>query len=354
MALHGNEERGTAAVNVRDLGEFGLIERLAAIVNNTSAAVLVGIGDDAAVVAAPAAPLVLTCDAVVEGVHFEREWSEPEAIGWRALTASVSDVAAMGARPQHVLLTLAVPQETDVSWLEGVYRGIRTACDAYGVTVVGGDVVSTPGPVLLSVTVTGVQCGAQPLLRSAARAGDVVFVTGDLGGCGAFVHRRTARPAVVLAPEDESVLYDRYAHPVAQVRAMVALAEAGDIACADDISDGLASELHEIARASGVHVVVDAVRIPTSPALRHYAKQVSLSALDFALTGGEDYQIVGTVSPAKAGFLLARLEAVGVRATLIGRVFEGDAGVTLTYADGAQRPLHRRGYDHFDSEAHAT
>ncbi|MCY0870216.1 MAG: thiamine-phosphate kinase [Firmicutes bacterium] len=328
-----------------------MIDRLAAIVRVERASVLVGIGDDAAVVSAPGAPLVLTCDAVVEGVHFERAWSEPEAIGWRAVTASVSDVAAMGARPQHVLLTLAVSRNTEVDWLERVYRGIRAACDAYDVAVVGGDVVSTAGPMLLGVTVTGEQCGAHPLLRSTARPGDAVFVTGDLGGCGAFVHRRSTRPAVVLAPEDEQALYDRYAHPVAQVQAMIALTEAGWVACANDISDGLGSELHEIADASGVHVVIEAARIPTPPALRHYAKQVGISALDFALAGGEDYQIVGTVGRDQAGLLLARLEAIGVRATLVGQVFEGDPGVTMTLLDGKQRALERRGYDHFERGA---
>ncbi len=332
-------------MRVREIGEFGLIDRLRAAVARGDSTVLVGIGDDAAVVRLDGTP-VLTADALVEGVHFRADMIDARSVGYKSLAASVSDVVAMGAAPRHALVTLAVPADETVERLVEMYEGMAEACERFDMTVVGGDIVGTAGPLILSVTVTGELAGPRPLLRSGAQPTDLLFVTGDLGGAGAYVHMMNERPDAVLAEEDAALLRARHQRPWPPLLAGAALARAGVCACANDVSDGLSSELHEIAEASGVRLVVDEERIPTLPALRHYARAVGIRAVDFALTGGEDYQLVGAVSRKDSGRLLTLMEEIGVRVTFIGRAEDGEPGVELRSARGRQ-PLARGGYDHF-------
>lgn len=339
-------------MHLRDVGEFGLIARLRALTHREDARVLVGIGDDAAVVAG-ANTLVMTTDALVEGVHFRRDWSPMEGIGYRALAASLSDLAAMGASPAYVMVTLMVPHSETVEGLEELYRGMMQLADLFAVRVVGGDVVATSGPLTISIAATGELLGMRPLLRSGVRPGDWIFVTGDLGGSGAFVHYLASGKACVLTPEDALTLRLRHERPQPQVRAARVLATLTDDArrgtgCTglNDISDGLASELHELAQASDVRLLIHAERVPTAPAVRHYARAAGVDPLDFALYGGEDFQLVGAVDPAQAGRLLAQMEGAGVRVTIIGEAEEGDVGVDMR--KGRQRvALHKGGYDHF-------
>ncbi len=332
-------------MRVREIGEFGLIGRLRSVVAREDRTVSVGIGDDAAVVRMNGS-VVLTTDALVEGVHFRADLIDARSTGYKALAASVSDVAAMGAAPRHALVALAVPPEEEVDRLVQIYEGMADACEQFDMTVVGGDVVGTVGPLVLSVTVTGELAGPRPLLRSGAKPADLLFVTGDLGGAAAYVHLVNEKPGATLADEDMAALCARHRRPLPPVQAGAALARMGVCACANDVSDGLSSELHEIAEASGVRLAVEEERIPTLPALRHYARAVGLSAVDFALTGGEDYQLVGAVPQREAGRLLALMEEIGVRVTFIGRAEEGEPGVDLLTARGRQT-IARAGYDHF-------
>lgn len=337
------------SVRVLEIGEFGLIRRLRAIVESSVQAtsdVLVGIGDDAAVVSC-GGKMVLTADALVEGVHFRRDWISMEAVGYRAMAASLSDVAAMGGRPLFALVTLALPYDEEVEPIEKLYRGMVELCDASGVRIVGGDVVATPGPLMLTVSLTGELLGEQPLTRSGAQAGDWIFVTGDIGGAAAFVHRMQGKGATgILAADDEWSLRLRHERPQPQLAAARMLVACDCCTSLNDISDGLASELHELAQASGVQMRVWPGRIPTLPAVRHYARMADVTALDLAFFGGEDFQLVGTVKEAAAGALLARMEAVGVRLSYIGRVHEGDASVLLETEQG-RVALGQGGYDHF-------
>lgn len=343
-------------VRLQDVGEFGLIARLRAITRRDDARVQVDIGDDAAVVAS-ASPLVMTADALVEGVHFRRDWSAPQAIGYRALAASLSDVAAMGGRPLYALVTLAVSADERIADLEDLYRGMMALADTYDVRIVGGDVVSTPGPLVISVAVTGALWGSKPLLRSGIQPGDWLFVTGDLGGAAAFVDYMTGGKAVILTPEDEWSLRMRHERPAPQVTAaqlLARLAEQGTVGAGctglNDISDGLASELHELAEASGVRLLIHADRLPTPPAVRHYARAIGADPLDFALYGGEDFELVGAVNPAHAGQMLAQMEAAGVRVRIIGEVQDGEVGVDIRKA-GQRVALPKGGYDHFGAKA---
>ncbi len=332
---------------VRDLGEFELINRLRPIIQRSDSRTLVGIGDDAAVLDYRR-PVVASTDAMVENVHFRSDLIDDVSLGYKALTSSLSDVIAMGAKPYHALVSLFLPESTEVKMCESVYLGLKEAGDEFDVSIVGGDVVKSPLAFAISVTVFGEILGERPLLRSGAEPGDLVFVTGDLGGSGAYLHYRNQSSTVILSPVDEWDLAMRHRRPKPQLAAAEVLASMPDCTSTDDISDGLASELHEIASASQLRIVIDAERIPTLPSLRKYARMAGADPLDFALFGGEDYQIVGTVKSRGAGELLTRLEAVGVRVTMIGRVEEGNPGIDVMRG-GKRETLEQRGFDHFRS-----
>lgn len=330
---------------VRDIGEFGLIDRLRAIVSRPDESVWISMGDDAAVVQY-GRPVVLTTDALVEGVHFREDWIDYVSLGYKSMAASISDVAAMGARPLHALITLAIREDAEVEPLIDLYRGIAEAGETFCVSVVGGDVVRTTGPLLISVTMTGELMGERPLLRSGAQIGDVIFVTGDIGGAGAYVHAMSHTSVGCLAADDWAVLQLRHRRPVPQVAAADLLSTVISCSSLNDISDGLASELHEIASASHVHLAVFEERLPTPPSVRHYARLCGVPASDFALYGGEDYQLVGTVARVEAGRFLASMQARGIRVTLIGRVEDGESGVELLSETG-RIDLPKKGFDHF-------
>ncbi len=334
---------------VRDVGEFGLIDRLRSIIEKEDPSVLVGIGDDGAVVHYER-PVVMTTDALVEGIHFREDWIDYQSTGYKSLVASISDVAAMGARPRHALVTLAVPKDGTIEPILEIYRGMKEACDAYSLSVVGGDVVSTDGPLMLSIALTGELIGDRPLKRCGAKVGDQVFITGDIGGAGAYVHMMSHDKMGVLAPQDAVLLSDRHRRPTAQVEAAEILATQVICTSANDISDGLGSELHEIATASGVHLAIMEDRLPIPPGVRHYARLAGVHARDFALFGGEDYQLVGTVARNSAGPFLALMQARGIRVTLIGRVEDGDPGVDLLTQSGREI-IHKKGFDHFGGQS---
>ncbi|WP_179122964.1 thiamine-phosphate kinase [Ferroacidibacillus organovorans] len=332
-------------MRLHEIGEFGLIARLKEIVWRTDARVMVGIGDDAAVVTYER-PVVMTTDALVQGIHFTRDTMTPETTGAKAVVATLSDLAAMGAVARHLLVTLALPPDTDVEEILAMYRGMADVCETYDVTLIGGDVVSTGGPLVISVTATG-ELLDKPLLRSGAKPGDILFVTGDLGGSAGFLHALFADRLTMLMPLDLALLRERHQRPTPQFAAAQILAEEGCTSL-NDVSDGLASEAHEIAEASGVHLVIEADRIPIPPALRAYARMGRESPLDFALYGGEDYQLVGTVDVRRAGRVLARMQASGVRFTIIGRVTDGAPGVELL-SQGIYQTIEKRGYNHFEA-----
>ncbi|WP_026974563.1 thiamine-phosphate kinase [Alicyclobacillus contaminans] len=329
------------------MDEFALIRHLAARVPTDHPTVRVSIGDDAAVFNVPTGEeAVVTTDAMVEGVHFIERTMTWTDVGYKAAAVSISDVAAMGGQPRQVLLTVAIPRERKPADLEAFYDGMAEACNRYGCAVIGGDVVRTSGPLVVTSTVLGAVPHGQALLRSGARPGDVVFVTGTVGGSGAGL-RLLLEGAASLPPDEAMQLRQFHRRPVPQVEAGAILREAGASSC-DDISDGLASELNELAEASRVRLRIDQNRVPVHPAVRNFARARGESPLEYAWYGGEDFQLVGTAPPFAFARALARCQSVGISLTQIGRVEEGD-GVVVESAAGLT-VLEAKGYNHFRAE----
>ena len=259
----------------RDLGEFGLIDHVVARLG-TSAAVLLGPGDDAAVVAVPDGRVVATTDVLVEGVHFRRDWSSAYDVGRKAAAASLADVAAMGATATALLVGLAAPGDLPVAWATGLADGLRDEAAVVGAVVVGGDTVSCDR-VVVSVTALGDLAGRPPVTRAGAQPGDDVVLAGTTG-------RSAVGLALLRADRSAGPLVDAHRRPSPPYALGPALADLGATAMCD-VSDGLVQDTGHLAAASGVLVELDSALLP----------RVDGVDLDAALTGGEDHALVATV-----------------------------------------------------------
>ena len=332
---------------VKDLGEFGLIERLNARVTRERAGpdngaaydfrLLVDTGDDTAAWQTGAATELATTDTVVEGIHFTRETTPWRDLGWKALAANISDIAAMGGQPLYALITLGLPPETAVADIEELYRGLLDIGNRYGAAIVGGDLVRSP-VLFVTVALTGLRAGP-PLRRDTARPGDQVAVTGWLGNSGGGLKLLLEKPA--LSESAAAFLIQAHRRPEPAVAAGQILAQGG-VVTAMDVSDGLADDLSKLCLASGVAAQLSAGQMPIHPLLR---SAFPADCLALALHGGEDYVLLFTAPPPVMDKVMPLLPD---GAAVIGEIVAGPAGqVTLVDPEGGAAIIGRAGWDHF-------
>lgn len=318
---------------VSDLDEEALLARIVPLLPGGSALQL-GPGDDAAVVSAPDARAVVAADVLVEGRHFRRDWSDPQDVGWRAAMQNMADIAAMGARPTALLVSVVAPADLPVAWLEGLAEGLAEACGPLDVAVAGGD-LSGGDLVVVAVTVHGDLAGRSPVVRSGARPGDVLAYAGVRGRAAAGVALLQAGRADV-----DLDLVRSYRRPVCPVAAGAAASAAGATAMLD-VSDGLLLDARRIARASGV--VLDIGPVPDSfatdlTALDRAAGALGTDPLEWVLAGGEDHGLLATF-PADAALPDPFRPIGSVRAAEV-------PGQGEVLVDG-RRPTGAIGWDHF-------
>ncbi len=288
--------------------------------------------DDAAVFTPPPGrELVVSADAIVAGVHFLPD-DPPDLVARKLLRVNLSDLAAMGAVPLHYLLTVSVPRATDPAWFAAFAGGLAEDQARYGITLLGGDTTSTPGPVSLSATVIGHVAPGQALRRAGAQPGDGLWVTGSIGD--AALGLLALRHEIA---DPDGTLADRYRLP----RPRVGLALAGLVHAAMDVSDGLVQDCGHLARACGLAVSVQAADVPLSPAAR------AAGRLDVCLTGGDDYELLLAVPDLASAALQAECRRAGVAVTRIGSFEEGAPGVRIVAPSGEAMTLARAGYSHF-------
>lgn len=324
--------------------EFRLIDRIRERTAQGRDDVHLGIGDDAALLAVPEGQeLAVAIDTMVEGVHFLRD-TAPADLGWKSLAVNLSDLAAMGATPAWALLALTLPRDASPEargrFVDDFADGFAQLAQPHRLALVGGD--TTSGPLVISVAVHGFVPPGKALHRSGAKAGDLVMVTGALGdaAAGLYVlqhgsqdHRDSAHAAALV---------ERLHRPVPRIAAGLALRDRAS-ACLD-VSDGLLADLDHICAASGVGAEIESALLPRSPALLALFDETS--ARDFALSGGDDYELCFTVPASRAAEVQADLARLGCGATRIGRIVEG-AGVRVRGTDGGWLELERQGWDHF-------
>lgn len=337
-------------MRITELGEFGLIDRLQRLVAGPAADVVVGIGDDVAVLRTDGERLLLaTVDAQVETVHFLRHISSADQIGWRALAVNLSDIAAMGGRPRWALVALALPAESELAWVEALYHGLGRAARAAGVSIVGGNLTRCDGPIVIDVTVLGDVARDQLLTRAGARPGDRILVTGTLGEAAAGL-QLALQPVPELDAATRTALLARYLTPQARLAEAAIIAAARQATAMIDLSDGLSSDIGHICRCSGVGARIDAARLPISAATEAIARRQALPAWELALNGGEDYELCFTAPPHYAAALAEAVRAAtGTPVSDVGEILPAERGQVLILPDGTQRPLAAGGWNHFRS-----
>mgnify|MGYP001570712799 CR=1 FL=1 len=329
---------GRRKLTVADVGEQGLIARLQrALSRGHDRSVALSIGDDAALLRQVGPQAVLTTDMLLEGVDFERRWASARDIGHKAAAVNLSDLAAMGARPRGLLLSLAIAPTESVAFVIELARAADRLGQRYGAPVVGGDLSRTTGPLVVSVTAVGEVHGALALRRGRGRPGDLVLVSGTLGDAalGLALLQRD--------PHAQGSWVRRQLRPLPRVPLALALAAARVVRSAADISDGLARDARHVV-APGCGVYLTACDLPLAPGLVRRAARLGISSLDLALGGGEDFELVLAVAPANVARALRQAARLGEQLTVIGRIDRG-RGVHLDghHVDSGGA----RGFDHF-------
>lgn len=306
--------------------------------------ILVGIGDDAAVwQPSRSHRSVITSDALIEGVHFSRAWMSLEDIGWRAMASNASDIAAMGARGVLATVALGVPADLGPADVLELYRGIVACARTAGCPVAGGDLVRAPA-LTLAITVVGEVAPVRLKLRSGARPGDILAITGPLGASRAGLAH--LRGDVRLAGELQAHAVAAHCRPQPRMREGRFLGASRNVHAMMDCSDGLSTDLARLTASSRVGALVDAV--PVDPAAAEAARQRGEDPLDFAMAGGEDFELLVAVSSRAFPHLAARLQArCGRSLHALGRV-QADAGVRVVKG-GRAAPLSQSGWDHFST-----
>lgn len=336
-------------MKIKELGEFGLISRLMGAVPSHSENVVRGAGDDAAVLRAKAGQLTLiTTDMLVEEVHFSLRYCPLRSIGWKALAVNVSDIAAMGGVPTAAVISVGIPQHMEVEQIEQIYQGLGDCAAEYGVDIVGGDTVRSPDRLVINAALLGWVEPANVKYRSGAGPGDYILVTGPLGNSAAGLH--------ILHIMDNGLTGDRvenfgeavrsHLYPRARVREGRILGGSGYVTSMNDISDGLASEVLEICMASGTGCELEAAKVPYTGEMAAISQKAGVSPMEWALYGGEDFELVFTVNQPGLDLVIAMLKQAGCPPAVIGRITEPENGCLLVDKKG-KTALTAGGYNHF-------
>lgn len=312
-------------MNISELGEFNLIARITKKPKDKH--VLVGIGDDTAVIEVGKRLLLFTTDTLVEGDHYSLDYFTPEQVGMKAMEINISDIVAMGGKPKYVLVSLVLNRDTKLRFVDGLYRGLWKVCKKYKIDIVGGNMTHGEQN-SITISMLGYVNKKELCLRSNAKVGDFILVTGDLGkstaGLKVLINKIQGYEKVKKAHLEPKAKPHKVKRFLRYINAM------------EDISDGLAAEVKHICEQSKVGAIIYTDKIPIDNEVKEVAKIFDDNALDYALYGGEDFELVFTVSEKDIG---------KVRGYLVGEIVEGKD--VWLYSKGKKSRLIKHGYDHF-------
>ena len=330
-------------MKVSELGEFGLIDRLAEMAGGEkNERLLIGIGDDAAAWQDDTSIQLATVDSFIEGIHFPPGIASWQELGWKALAVNLSDIAAMGGLPRYALVSLALPGDTEVDDVTAFYKGMLDLAGQYGVTIVGGDVSRAP-VVAITITILGStkDGGKNMLTRSTAKPGELVAVTGYLGAAVAGLEMLNKK--LKFDPPATARFKQAFLYPYPRIAEGQLLLEQG-VKTAIDISDGLISDLGQIGKASNVGARIEAERVPIEPMVKDGFGEKR--ALELALSGGEDYELLFT---AGAEVMDRVKKAASCPITVVGEITAGK-GVTVVDRQGKPIDVGKAGWEHFTTK----
>jgi thiamine-monophosphate kinase len=325
-------------MKVKDLGEFGLINLLAKKVGGgKDRRLLVGIGDDAAAWKGDESIQLATVDSFIQDIHFPSGLASWKELGGKALAVNLSDIAAMGGLPRYALVSLALPGSTEVDDVTALYAGMLELAKKFGVAVVGGNISRAP-LVAITIAVFGSSQKKRLLTRSTAKAGELAAVTGYLGTAAAGLEMLTK--GLKFDPQTTAIFRNAFLRPVPRIAEGQLLVEEG-VKTAIDLSDGLVSDLNQVRKASGVGARIEIERVPVEPAVK---AAFADKALEMALGGGEDYELLFT---GRAEVIDRVKRKASCPITVVGEIIAGDKGVALVDSQGKPVNLVRRGWEHF-------
>ena len=333
-------------MRISDLGEFGLIRNIQRLSLRKSSSALIGIGDDAAALKVSSSKtLLVTTDMLLEEIHFDFSFTDFHSLGWKSAAANLSDIAAMGGVPRYCLTSIGIPDHISVEQIKDFYRGFDSLMKTHKTVLVGGDTCHSRSEMVISVTVLGEVNKKNLLSRAGAKPGDRVFVTGTLGDSAAgleILKKRDKGQVGMVKGAEARTLISRHLRPVPRTAEGRAIARSGCASAMIDISDGLSSDLSHICEQSGVGAEIRSDRIPISPALMKLPEGLTMPVLFYALSGGEDYELLFTVPPGK----IKRLQSLHIPVTEIGTMKRRKT-VFLVDGSNRKRRLQPGGYDHF-------
>jgi len=326
-------------VNLADLGEFGFIGTIAARAAK-HAGVSIGIGDDAAaILPTPGMALLTTADLLAEGVHFDLAWSDPHTLGRKCLSVNLSDIAAMGGIPRYALLSLAVPADVPLQFLDRFMEGFLQQAERFGVSLIGGDTSASRGGLFINVTLIGEQSPGKIVTRARAKEGDLICVGGTLGDSPLGLD-------LVRGGDNRGDAVRRHLDPEPRVRLGVALAEAAIPTAMIDISDGLLADLSHVLSLSGAGGRVNLADLPLSREYREQGGRHGADPYALCLGGGEDYELLFTIPEARLEEARILGGAADAPVTVIGEIVT-ESGICLVAPDGSRHGATASGYDHF-------
>ncbi len=333
------------------LGEFGLIERVTDNLKLKHASSLAGVGDDAAVIDIGDEAMLVSTDMLIEGIHFDLMYHPLKHLGYKSVIVNLSDIYAMNGHPEQITVSLALSNRFSVEALDELYEGIRAACALYNVDLVGGDTCSSNKGMVISITAIGRAKKEDITYRSGAKEGDIICVSGDLGAAylGLQILEREkqiymSQPDIQPDLEDQNYLIERQLKPEARKDIVDYLAANGIMPTSMiDISDGLASELIHLCKASGVGAFVEETHIPIKQESELMALKFQLDPITCALSGGEDYELLFTADPSDLNKLKVMPDIY-----LAGEIVKAKDGITLHTSGGNIRQLKAQGWGHFE------
>ncbi|UCH20254.1 MAG: thiamine-phosphate kinase [Deltaproteobacteria bacterium] len=335
-------------MKLRDIGEFGFIERISQGCLIRPDNVVKAIGDDAAAFKTAAKQITLvTTDLLVERIHFLRKATSGFSLGYKALAVNLSDIAAMGGTAREAFVSIAVPEDCSIQYLEDIYRGIKSLAAEFDVNILGGDTAHSTVDLILNIAVTGIVSKSEILSRDKARTGDVIFTTGFLGDSRAGLH--LILNDIETRSKKHRDLYEAHILPHPCLREGRYLASKKLIHAAIDVSDGLSADLGHIVKQSRVGAAVYAERIPISQNLQSFSQKFHFDPIEFALAGGEDYVLLFTVAASDASRIAHGYQKQFNKPLFaIGEITDSGS-IELIDREGNTKPIIPSGWDHFKS-----
>jgi thiamine-monophosphate kinase len=330
-------------VKLKDIGEFGFIERIkgGCLIRNEN--VIIGIGDDSCVFKTSAeVASLLTTDMLVEQIHFLLEAIPPYQLGRKSLAVNMSDIAAMGGTPKEAVLSVAIPDTVDLEYLDALYDGMKAMAKEFEVNLLGGDTTSSPGPLIINIALVGEAQKEEVLYRSTAKVGDVVFLTGPVGSAAAGLD-------IILkgrGADEWEELIEAHHNPYPQIKTGRTIASMKVANSLIDVSDGVAADLGHICTESKLGAIIEEEMIPTTAQFRAYCAKFQENSRHLSLHVGEDYVLLGTVPEESATRLQKALESNGCQFHPVGKTV-AESGLRLEGSDGSVEVIGAIGWDHF-------